>query len=151
MAFFGKKEPEPVFRMEQPLRPAPPEPRKAYGIADAIQLMRALPVDQHGELVIHVVRATLGSLNVRLPEIIEDAARKQKTTQDRITSIHAQIANLEKQLEGHRNEIQMLEADLKETTEVKGRLESAEMSANQDSLATVQMVAADKPDTYQRT
>lgn len=151
MAFFAKKEPEPFFPVEQPIRPAVPEARKAYGIADAIQLMRSLPVDQNGELVIRVVRATLGSLNVRLPLIIEDAARKQKTTQERITGIHAQIANLEKQLEAHRNEIKTLEADLQETTEVKERLESAEMSANKDGIATMQMVAADKPDAYVRT
>jgi septal ring factor EnvC (AmiA/AmiB activator) len=152
MAFFAKKEPEPLFQVEQqPVRPPVPETRKAYGIADAIQLMRTLPVDQNGELVIRVVRATLGSLNVRLPQIIEDGARKQKTTQERIAGIHAQIASLEKQLEGHRQEITALEADLKETTEVKERLESAEMSASKDGLATVQMAAADQPDSYVRT
>ena len=151
MAFFAKKEPEPFFPVEQPIRPAVPDTRKAYGIADAIQLMRGLPVDQNGELVIRVVRATLGSLNVRLPQIIDDAARKQKTTQERITGIHAQIASLEKQLDAHRNEIKTLEADLQETTEVKERLESAEMSANKDGIATMQMVAADKPDAYVRT
>ncbi len=158
MAFFGKKDPEPLFPVEQqPVRPAAvvPEPRKAYGIADAIQLMRTLPIQQNGELVIRVVRATLGSLNVRLPQIIEDAARKQKMTQERITGIHAQIASLEKQLEAHRNEITALEADLKETTEVKERLESAEASAetpiDKDAIATVRMVVEDKPDAYVRT
>ena len=151
MAFFGKKDPEPLFPVEQPARPAVvPEPRKAYGIADAIQLMRTLPIEQNGELVIRVVRATLGSLNVKLPQIIDDAARKQKMTQERITGIHAQIASLEKQLEAHRNEIKMLEADLQETTEVKERLESAEALADKDSVATVRMVAQDPPDAYVR-
>ena len=149
MAFFAKKDPEPLFPVEQATRPAVPDTRSVYGIADAIQLMRSLPVDQNGELVIRVVRATLGSLNVRLPQIIEDAARKQKVTQERITGIHAQIANLEKQLEAHRNEIKTLEADLKETTEVKERLQTAEMSAGKDGVAIVQ--SADKPDVYVRT
>ena len=76
-------------------------------------------------------------------------------TQERITGIHAQIASLEKQLEAHRNEITALEADLKETTEVKERLESAEASAEVpetlDAVATVRMVAQDKPDAYVRT
>jgi hypothetical protein len=57
--------------------------RKDYGIAEAIQLLRGLPVDQNVELVVRVVRATLASLNVRLADIIEDANRKQKATQDR--------------------------------------------------------------------
>lgn len=153
MAFFAKKEPDPVYPVEQPqpVRQAAPEPAKVYGIADAIKLVRTLPVDQNGELVIRVVRATLASLNVRLPQIIEDAGRKQKTTQDRIAAIHTQIAQIEKQLEAHRHEITMLEADLKETTEVKGRLEAAEAAAGKDSLATVQMNAADMPDAYVRT
>jgi prophage DNA circulation protein len=100
-----------------------------YGIAEAIQLMRTLPVDQNTELVVRVVRATLASLHVHLPEIIDDASRKQKTIQDRIAAIHGQIAEIEKQLEVHRKEISGLEADLKETTSVKERLQMAEKSA----------------------
>ena len=83
-----------------------------YGIAETIQLMRSLPAEQNGELVVRVVRATLASLNVRLPEIIEDASRKEKFVRERIADFHAKNAELE--------------ADLKETTEVKERLQLAE-------------------------
>jgi hypothetical protein len=133
MAMFAKKE-----NWEQKVAaevggPAvvPPAARAAgaapkYGIAETIQLMRALPGDQNGELVVRVVRATLASLNVHLPEIIEDAARKEKTVRDRIADFHAKNAELEKQLEAHRKEIATLEADLKETTSVKERLQVAE-------------------------
>jgi|KBSMisStandDraft_5_1062788.scaffolds.fasta_scaffold433739_1 hypothetical protein len=103
--------------------------RKDYGIGEAIQLLRGLPVDQNPELVVRVVRATLASLSVRLADIIEDAARKQKATQDRIASEHGKVAELEKQLGEHRREIASLEADLKETTTVKDRLQMAEKSA----------------------
>ena len=51
--------------------------RNGYGIAEAIQLLRGLPVDQNPELVVRVVRATLASLNVKLGDIIEDASKKQ--------------------------------------------------------------------------
>jgi hypothetical protein len=101
----------------------------SYGIAETIQLMRTLPVEQNGELVVRVVRATLASLNVHVPEIIEDANRKQKATQEKIAVEHAQIADLEKQLEVHRKEIAGLEADLKETTTVRDRLQLAERTA----------------------
>src|SRR5215831_1258281 len=104
--------------------------RNGYGIAEAIQLLRGLPVDQNPELVVRVVRATLASLNVRLVDIIEDAARKQKATQDRIASEHSKVADLEKQLADHRKEIASLEADLKETTTVKDRLQMAEKAAD---------------------
>jgi phage shock protein A len=103
---------------------------RGYGIAETIQLMRELPGDQNGELVVKVVRATLASLNVRLPDIIEDASRKQKSVQDRIAAVHATIADLEKQLQGQRAEIATLEADLAETTSVKERLEAAERTAS---------------------
>jgi hypothetical protein len=100
-----------------------------YGIAEAIQLMRTLPTDQNGELVVRVVRATLASLSVHLPDIIEDATRRQKVTQDRIAAVHIQMAELEKQLDTHGREIAALEADLKETTSVKERLQQAEKLA----------------------
>src|SRR5204863_9742478 len=104
-----------------------PSPR--FGIAAAIQLLRGLPRDDNGELVVRVVRATLASLDVHLPEIIEDAARRQKAATDRIGAVQAQMTELERQLEGHRREIASLEADLKETTMVKERLQQAEKTA----------------------
>ena len=100
-----------------------------YRIADAIQLMRGLPIDQNPELIVGVVRATLASLNVDLPSIIDDATRKEKAVQERINSSHVQIAELEKQLDAHRREIAAAEADLKETSAVKERLQMAERAA----------------------
>jgi hypothetical protein len=107
--------------------------RNGYGIAEAIQLLRGLPVDQNPDLVVRVVRATLASLSVHLADIIEDAAKKQKVTQERIASEHGKVADLEKQLAEHRREIAALEADLKETTTVKERLQMAEKSASAPS------------------
>ena len=101
----------------------------AYGIGDAIQLMRSLPTDGNADLVTRVVRVTLGSVNVRLEDIIEDASRRQKAIQDRIAGLHGQIGELEEQLEARRREITSFEADLKETTAVKERLILAEKSA----------------------
>lgn len=116
-----------------------------YGIAETIQLMRSLPAEQNGELVVRVVRATLASLNVRLPEIIEDASRKEKLVRERIADFHAKNAELEKQLEAHRQEIASLEADLKETTEVKDRLQLAERGSPPAApMPAAASVAADK-------
>jgi phage shock protein A len=136
MAMFAKKlDGDPKLVMEPAAAAtaavaAPAGPRGGYGIAETILLMRDLPGDQNSELVVKVVRATLASLNVKLPDIIEDAARKQKSVQDRIAAVHAHIADLEKQLEGQRAEIAALEADLAETTSVKERLQAAEMTAS---------------------
>jgi hypothetical protein len=132
MAMFAKKvEGDSKLGMEAAVLPssAAPATSRGYGIAETIQLMRELPGDQNSELVVRVVRATLASLQVRLPDIIEDASRKQKTIQDRIAAVHATIADLEKQLQGHRAEIATLEADLAETNSVKERLQAAERTA----------------------
>ena len=107
-----------------------PAGRGGYGIAEAIQLLRGLPVDQNPDLVVRVVRATLASLSVHLSDIIEDANKKQKATQERIATQHAKVGELEKQLAEHRKEIAALEADLKETTTVKERLQMAEKSSS---------------------
>jgi len=135
MSIFAKKQ-----DWDRDQKPAEPSPAHApassarssnngYGIAEAIQLLRGLPVDQNPDLIVRVVRATLASLNVHLSDIIDDAAKKQKATQERIASEHAKVADLEKQLADHRKEIAALEADLKETTTVKDRLQMAEKGA----------------------
>jgi hypothetical protein len=133
MSIFAKKqEPDQKVTTEVVGPPAAASngaARSGYGIAEAIQLMRGLPVDQNPDLVVRVVRATLASLNVHLSDIIEDAAKKQKATQERIAAEHGKVADLEKQLAERRKEIAALEADLKETTTVKERLQLAEKTA----------------------
>jgi hypothetical protein len=129
MSLFAKKQDSGEHKIAAELVNASIATPRSYGIADAIQLLRGLPAEQNGELVVRVVRATLASLDVRLPDIIEDATRKQKITQDKIAAEHAQVVELEKQLEAHRKEIAALEADLKETTTVKERLQLAEKAA----------------------
>jgi hypothetical protein len=137
MAIFAKKsesEPKTSLDLAPPAQtPGAAGSKSHFGIAEAIQLLRTLSNNgespQSGDLVIRVVRATLGSLNVHLTDIIDDASRKQKLTQDRIAAVQAQIADLEKQLETQRREVASLEADLKETTNVKERLQAAEKSA----------------------
>lgn len=134
MALFNKKS-EPRIEVEQiPARapivaappPTPAAPRKAYGIADAILLMRSLPVDQNVDLVVQVIRATLASMNVKVQDIIEDAVRKEKATEAGISALHGKVAELERELEARRQDILGLEVDLKETTAVKERLQLSE-------------------------
>ena len=133
MAIFANKKNEaesgPKVGVAMPAAAVPRPGRGAYGIAEAIQLLRTLPIDQNAELIVRVVRSTLESLNVHLPDIIEDATRKQQMVQERIAAMHVQVADLEKQLGGFRQEIAALEADAKETNSVKEMLQMAESSA----------------------
>jgi hypothetical protein len=135
MSIFAKK-PEAKWDIEPEVsKPqGTGEGGRPYGIADAIRLMRSLPVDQNVDLVIRVVRVTLGSLDVRVEDIIEDASRKQKVIQDNIMTLQNHVADLEEQLEARRREVVGLEVELKETTNVKERLQLAERSASQFPL-----------------
>lgn len=111
------------------------EPRPHYGIEQAIHLMRALPVDQNPALVVAVIKTTLESLKVKVSDIISDAARKQKDLEDRVSNLKRAIADFEKEIETRREEIARLEADHKETTAVRGRLELAEKAQGQGAVA----------------
>lgn len=111
------------------------EPRPHYGIEQAIQLMRALPMDQNPALVVAVIKTTLESLKVKVSDIIADAARKQKDLEERAGNLKRAIADFEKEIETRKEEIARLEADHKETTAVRGRLELAEKAVSQGAVA----------------
>jgi hypothetical protein len=110
--------------------PAPPatveEERPNYGIDNAIELMRSLPVDQNVELVVAVIKGTLESLRVRVTDIIDDASRKQKRLEERVADLKREIGDFEKEIATRKDEIGRHEADHAETSNVKGRLELAE-------------------------
>jgi hypothetical protein len=134
MSIFAKKPDwgQPVMA-DPPGAPTAIAKGSGYGITEAINLLRGLPIDQNGDLVIRVMSAALASVDVHLRDIIDDATKRQKTTHERIAAVHAQMADLERQLEAHRREVAALEAELKETTTVKERLQHAEKTA---ALAT---------------
>jgi phage shock protein A len=94
----------------------------AYGIGQAILLMRSLPVDQNVELVVRVIRQTLESMNVQLPEIIDDALAKETALQGRMERLDLEIEAYAEQIEVRRQEITQLQAELRETSTVKDRL-----------------------------
>ena len=110
-------------------KPAPaPTPKPAagqYGIDKAIELMRSLPGDNL-ELVVQTVKLALESTGVKIPAIIEDASKRQKQIQDKISELRGVVADLEKQIAARTKEIAKLEGEHQETTTVKERLSLAE-------------------------
>ena len=105
---------------------AEPPPKPTYGIDQAIQLMRSLPVDQNTSLVVTVIKTTLESLQVRVPDIIADASRKQADLEKRVENLSKEIGDFEKEIAQRKEEIARLEEDHRETTRAKERLELAE-------------------------
>jgi hypothetical protein len=108
-----------------PLPAAAPGTNHSYGIDDAVQLMRSLPMTQNTDLVLLVIRNTLASINVDLKHVIVDGGAKESKLNNKIVSIKGAIAELERELEERRAELARVEADLAETSLVKQRLELA--------------------------
>jgi hypothetical protein len=112
-----------------------PESRRArtspgtYGIDDAIALMRTLP-SENIELVVQVVKQTLESARIDIPVIIDDASAKLQRIDGRIAVLRDAIAELEREIDTRRAEIDQLEAENRETTRVKERLMLAEKLAH---------------------
>jgi len=130
MSIFGKREEsaQPVAGPVTSASVSKPSGH-SYGIGDVIRLLRTLPVDQHAELVVRVIRTTLESVNVHVSDLVEDATKQQQKLGDRITAMHAQIQELSKQIDAHRGEVGRLEAELAETSSAKERLLHAEQGA----------------------
>ena len=132
MALFGRKsEPAKPARVQaeatQPEDPdleilEPGAGSPAYGIQDAIKLMRSLPVDENTDLVVRVVKSTLESMNVSVADIVEDANRQEATLTSQMEELTREIDALGAVLEGKRREFAKLEGTLSETRLVKERL-----------------------------
>jgi hypothetical protein len=100
-------------------------PRSKYGIDDTLRLMRTLPVEQHADLVVLVVKNTLASMNVSLKSILADATTKRDAGIKRIAELKGNIAELEEQIRARKQEVATAEGDLAELTKVMERLEAA--------------------------
>lgn len=96
-------------------------PEPAYGIRQAIELMRGLPGDNI-DLVVHVVKKTLESMGVQIDSIVQDALGKQGEIEERVGTMRAEIEELDQEIQLRREEIGRMEADCREIILVKDRL-----------------------------
>jgi hypothetical protein len=118
-----------------PAAPAPPPAETDnYGIEKAIELMRTLPTENI-QLVVQVVKFSLESVGIKLPVIIGDAIRRQKDLRGRVDVLTAEIVDLEQEIKQRKDEIERHEADFRETTMVRERLEMAEAHGKTDAKA----------------
>jgi len=99
-----------------------------FGIQNAMELMRKLPLDNI-PLVVSVVKTTLESLHIDVESIIEDAKAKRAKIADRIGNLEHEIAELEEEVAARREEIKALRDDDSETQRVQERLQLATSEA----------------------
>ena len=132
MSLFGKRNEPPS--MQPPAMPPPlppvhaPEaaPKRGYGVADLIMLMKTIPTDRHPELVVRVVKSTLESVGVHANDIIEDALRHEGAVRDRIAALEGEIDGLEQEIERRRGLIAELQTNVADLIYARERWQSAE-------------------------
>ena len=121
--------------VEEPKPEVPAAAQQEYGIEQAIALMRTLPSDSV-ELVVRVVKHTLESTDIGIPNIIADASRKQERIDKRVALLKEEISDLESEIALRTKEIADLEEDHKDTSMVKERLELAEKLGKEDGATS---------------
>ena len=129
MSLFGKKvEPTPAPPPVMP-PPLPPvhataeagQPKRGYGVADLILLMKTIPTDRHPELVVRVVKSTLESVGVKANDIIQDALNHEGVVRDRITSLEGEIDGLEQEIQRRRELIAELHVNISDLVYARER------------------------------
>jgi hypothetical protein len=138
----------------EPTKPAPvavtapvkrnPPVRGTYGIEDAIKLMKSLPRDNN-EVVVTVVKKTLESTSIKVHDIVDDANQKEARIRNQHKTLEGEIKDLQDQIAHRNQQISDLLHDLKETTDVRQRLQLA-MELDGDKAAPAPAVAAPKSD-----
>jgi hypothetical protein len=133
MSLFGKRiepTPMPPAVMPPPLptghAPEPAQPRRGYGVADLISLMKTIPTDRHPDLVVRVVKSTLESVGVRPNDIIEDALRHEGVVRDRIAALEGEIDGLVQEIERRRELIAELQTNISDLIYARERWQGAE-------------------------
>ena len=96
-----------------------------YGIDEVMALMHKLP---EGDLdtVVTVVKHTLESLDVEVAHIIEDADDKMQTISRQLETLNSEILQFQENIKTRQAQIAVLEAELKNTEQVKQDLLHAE-------------------------
>lgn len=101
-----------------------PKARGVYSIEDAINLMKSLP-KENNEVVVTVVKKTLESIQIRVPDIVADANQKETRIRNQHKTLEGEIKDLQGQIAQRNQQISDLLKDLKETTDVRERLQLA--------------------------
>jgi hypothetical protein len=127
MSLFGKK-PESPASFVQPggVDDALASSNRSYGIGDLIRLLKTIPIDQHPDLVVRVVKTTLESVGVQSSHVVDDAVRHETLVNERIKVLDGEIEGLTREIQARRDQIAQLQVDLSETTYAKERLLSVE-------------------------
>src|SRR5258706_16484772 len=126
MSLFGKKPEPPPFNHHLAIGADASASGRSYGVTDLIRLLKTIPIDQHPDLVVRVVKTTLESGGVHSSQVVDDAIRHETQVNERIQVLEVEIEGLTREIQTRRDQIAQLQVDLSETTYAKERLLSVE-------------------------
>lgn len=114
---------------EQALKPA-------YGIDQAIELMRKVPKD-NPDVVVAVIRETLSSAKIDVDAIIADAENKTESLRGEIAGLRDRISALQEEIHEKEADIQRSQQDLQETARVQELLKASVQKSEQGKAKPV--------------
>ena len=138
MSLFGRK-PEPQKKPDSSSKSARPSPERDrpeevasdaspapadrnFGIHDVIRLMRSLPVDEHPELVVLVMKSTLESMHVSVEDIIEDSRQHESLLEAQACEVQDSIDELKRKLDAQQAQLAEVQGEMAEIRTAKERL-----------------------------
>jgi hypothetical protein len=141
---------EPPVEVLKPLLIPPPPPEDAkvhvqFSVEQFLRLVHGLPVKENAGLVLRVVEATLGSLDIQISDILPEINRREGVVHDRIEAVQRRLEDLEMELVERRSELTDLEAELAETQNLRNLLtltKGAGAASRRDSSAEETLVLA---------
>jgi hypothetical protein len=126
MSLFGNKPAPPPFNPPLAGGEGASASVRSYGVADLVRLLKTIPVDQHPDLVVRVVKTTLESVGVHSSQVLEDALKQEGVIHERIAVLEKEIEGLTGEIQQRREQITQLQVELSEATRVRERLQSAD-------------------------
>jgi hypothetical protein len=95
-----------------------------YTIEQALQLMRELPLDGMNEkLVVGVMRTSLESAGVSIPQLLELANQRQDQITNEIVRLQGEISSLREAIEMKTNQVTAYQEQLGEIGSLRERFE----------------------------
>jgi hypothetical protein len=115
-----------LFGKQSDRQAAPAPAHDVYRITDLIQLLKTMPIEEHPNLVLQVIKTTLESVGVHSSTLIDDANLREEAIREHIGVLDGEIIAFTHEVQTRRDYIAYLNAELAETIDAKSRLSSVE-------------------------
>jgi hypothetical protein len=100
------------------------QPGTPYTVEQALDLMRGIPTEGMPErLIVQVIRKTLESVGISIPDVLAAASRRQDEVTNEIVRIQGEIASLHQAIEAKSAQVAYYQEQLGEIGSLRERFE----------------------------